>query len=102
MLQCRGIMRSMMKGMTRVKIAVSLPEEEVEAAKRAVQEGRARSVSAYVADALHQHGRREGIRRYLDLLIEKYGPPTADDSAWAEGQLARVDELDARGGYPRR
>jgi Arc/MetJ-type ribon-helix-helix transcriptional regulator len=88
--------------MTRVKIAVSLPEEQVLAAREAVLEGRAPSVSAYVSEALDERHRHDGVRHYIDLLIEKYGAPSAEDYAWADEQLARVDELDARGGYESR
>jgi hypothetical protein len=41
-------------GMTSMKVAVSLPRETFERAKRAVGRGRAPSLSAYVAAALEQ------------------------------------------------
>ncbi|HVA61463.1 MAG TPA: hypothetical protein VNG13_13145 [Mycobacteriales bacterium] len=76
--------------MTMAKIAVTLPEEQVEEAKRAVAEGRARSVSAYVAEALTSHGERLGLRAYVDALIAEHGKPSKQDYAWADEQLTRT------------
>lgn len=77
----------MMIGMTTRKIAITLPEEQVVEAKRAVAEGRARSVSAYVADAMAAKAERHGLRAYVDALIAEHGKPTAEDYAWADAQL---------------
>ncbi|MHB8452375.1 MAG: hypothetical protein ACYDAQ_18280 [Mycobacteriales bacterium] len=76
--------------MTMTKIAVSLPEEQVAAAKRAVAAGQARSVSAYVAEALASNSERQGLRAYVDSLIAEHGRPTAQDYAWADEQLPRT------------
>jgi antitoxin ParD1/3/4 len=76
----------MISGMTK-KIAVSLPDEQVEKARRAVAEGRAASVSAYVAEAL---ARRSADDELVELLAEmdaEHGPPSAEDYAWAERAL---------------
>jgi len=47
------------------RITVSLPDDLAEAVARAVESGYARNVSAYVADALHVHGRSESLDRIL-------------------------------------
>jgi len=60
--------------MTR-KIAVSLPDELVEHARRAVTEGRAASVSAYVAAALAERQRTEGLAALLDEMLGETGGP---------------------------
>ncbi|MGH4020179.1 MAG: hypothetical protein ACRDT0_13280 [Pseudonocardiaceae bacterium] len=73
--------------MTTVKIAVTLPEEQVAAARHAVKEGRARSVSAYIADSL---ARRDADEELSDMLAEIYaeaGEPTEEDRAWARRAL---------------
>jgi Arc/MetJ-type ribon-helix-helix transcriptional regulator len=73
--------------MTRRKIAVTLPEDQVAAARRAVAEGRAASVSAYVAEAL---ARRDADDELAEMLAEIYaetGPPSDEDRAWARGVL---------------
>lgn len=76
--------------MTTRKIAITLPEEQVAEAKRAVTEGRARSVSAYVAEAIAARAERDGLRAYVDALIDEHGAPTPQDYAWADAQLDSV------------
>jgi antitoxin ParD1/3/4 len=74
--------------MTKVKIAVSLPAELVDKAKRAVADGRADSVSAYVADALAEKRDREGLELLLDQMLEETGgPATPEEIAWADEVL---------------
>jgi antitoxin ParD1/3/4 len=76
----------MMKSMTTVKITVSLPEELVAQARRAVTRGTARSVSAYVADALRQMG-AAGDALLADIeeaLGATGGPPTPEEEAWLD------------------
>jgi Arc/MetJ-type ribon-helix-helix transcriptional regulator len=76
----------MIVGMT-TKIAVSLPDEQVAAARKAVAEGRAASVSAYVAEALAQRRADEDLAVLLEELDAEYGPPTGEHYAWARRAL---------------
>lgn len=76
----------MIAGMT-TKIAVSLPDEQVAAARKAVAEGRAASVSAYVAEALAQRRADEDLAELLDDLDAEYGAPAAEHYAWARRAL---------------
>lgn len=76
-----------MSGMRTRKIAITLPEEQVIEAKRAVTEGRARSVSAYIAEAVAAQAERHGLWAYVDALIAEHGKPTSEDYAWADAQL---------------
>jgi Arc/MetJ-type ribon-helix-helix transcriptional regulator len=69
------------------KIAVSLPDELVAAARQAVSEGRASSVSAFVAGAIEEHGRYESLAELLAEMAAEAGPPGADDRAWARDAL---------------
>jgi Arc/MetJ-type ribon-helix-helix transcriptional regulator len=74
-------------GMT-TKITVSLPDEAVAAAKRAVKEGRAASVSAYVAGALEQtYGNRRPLADLVAEMITEHGEPSAEDYEWARKAL---------------
>lgn len=73
-------------GMT-TKIAVSLPDELVAAARRAVQEGRAASVSAYVAAALARQVREDDLAALLAEMRAEHGSPSADDYSWADRVL---------------
>ncbi|MGH8909416.1 MAG: toxin-antitoxin system antitoxin subunit [Egibacteraceae bacterium] len=70
-----------------VKIAVSLPDDLVVAARLAAAEGRAASVSAFVAEALEEHGRYAGLTSLLAEMAAEAGPPTAEDRAWARQAL---------------
>lgn len=88
----------MMIGMTKKKIAISLSEQRLVEAKRAVAEGRARSVSAYIEHALASHDERRGLEQYVASLIDEHGAPSAEDHAWADAQLdpaARRGRADA-------
>jgi Arc/MetJ-type ribon-helix-helix transcriptional regulator len=79
----------MTAGMT-IKIAVSLPDELVAAARQAVAEGRVASVSAYVAEALAERRADEDLASLLDEMDAEYGPPTAEHFAWARRALGLV------------
>jgi Arc/MetJ-type ribon-helix-helix transcriptional regulator len=69
------------------KIAVSLPDELVAAARQAVADGRAASVSAFVAEAIKEHGRYEGLAELLAEMASEAGPPTHEDRTWARRAL---------------
>ena len=70
------------------KIAISLPDELVHQARRAVASGAASSVSAYIAAALREQGRREHLSDVLDeMLAESGGPMTTAERASADRLL---------------
>ena len=73
-------------GMT-TKIAVSLPDHLVVSARAAVADGRAESMSAYVADALAHQSRRERLADVLKDLDDEFGEPSAEDLMWADRAL---------------
>lgn len=79
----------MMIGMTRkAKIAITLPQELVDTARRAVRHGRAASVSAYVSEAVQQRAKAEDLDALLDeMLDETGGPMTEEERAWADTKL---------------
>jgi len=80
----------MMSGMTTSKIAVSLPTELVEQAQRAVSEGRAPSVSAYVARALQEQAKLDNLASLLEeMLAQTGGPLTAVERKAADHALGR-------------
>jgi hypothetical protein len=76
-------------GMTKSKIAISLPRDQLERVHREVRAGRADSVSGYIAWVLDEHEKRESLRALLRDLIEQYGEPSAKDKKWAERALAQ-------------
>lgn len=74
-------------GMTRSKIAVSLPKDQLVRVHREIRAGRADSVSGYIARVLAEQERRESLRVLVRDLIEQHGKPTAEDVKWAERAL---------------
>ena len=78
----------MISSMTREKIAITLPEEQVAAARQAVAEGRAASVSAYISQAL---ARRTADEEMAEIIAEIYagtgGQPTEEERARARREL---------------
>jgi hypothetical protein len=75
-------------GMTRSKIAISLPKDQLLRVHREVRAGRADSVSGYITRVLAEHERRQSLRALLRDLVEQYGAPAAEDVKWAERVLA--------------
>ena len=71
------------RGMT-IKIAISLPDEQVADAKRAVSEGRAASVSAYISESLENRQRTDNLAALLADLDREYGPVSDEALAWAD------------------
>ena len=75
--------------MTKAKIAISLPEDQIARVHREVRAGRAASVSGFIAQVLAEQERRESLRELLRDLIEQHGAPAAKDMKWAKRALDR-------------
>ena len=70
------------------KIAVSLPRGLASRARRAVRQGRAASVSAYVASALEEKVKLDDLAALLDdMLAESGGPLNAAERRAADRAL---------------
>ncbi len=70
------------------KIAISLPDQLVEQARQAVASGSAPSVSAYIAGAMSERGRKERLSDVLaEMLAESGGPMTKTERAAADRLL---------------
>ncbi|MDO5093370.1 MAG: hypothetical protein Q4D79_08110 [Propionibacteriaceae bacterium] len=69
------------------KIAVSLPDEQVDSIRRAVEHGRAASVSGFISAALARAEREDSLVQLLDDLDRELGSVSADDLAWADKAL---------------
>jgi antitoxin ParD1/3/4 len=73
------------------KIAVSLPSQAVASARRAVRQGRAASVSAYIAQAVEAKAELHDLAALLDeVLAESGGPLTAAEARIADRALGIV------------
>jgi len=74
--------------MTKAKIAISLPKDQLARIRREVRAGRADSVSGYIAGVLAEQEKEESLRTLLRDLIAQYGEPQVKDIKWAERALA--------------
>ncbi|HJR69548.1 MAG TPA: toxin-antitoxin system antitoxin subunit [Gammaproteobacteria bacterium] len=68
----------MISGMTKAKIAVTLPPALVTRAHDAVREGRAPSISAYVAAAMEEKAKLDDLKAMLDEMLAESGGPLTD------------------------
>jgi Arc/MetJ-type ribon-helix-helix transcriptional regulator len=80
--------------MTKVaKITISLPREQVEQAREAVERGEAASVSGYIsaaltAVALGPVAEQDTLADLVADLIAEHGRPSAEAYAWADRVMA--------------
>lgn len=75
-------------GMTKSKIAISLPRDQLARVQREVRAGRAESVSGYITRVLTEQEKGESLRALVRDLVEQAGAPRAEDIKWAERALA--------------
>ncbi|MCU4183518.1 hypothetical protein K6U06_04030 [Acidiferrimicrobium sp. IK] len=69
------------------KLATSLPDEQVAAARQAVSEGRATWVSAYTASSLAKRIRNDQLTDLLADMATDTGTPTEEARQQARGAL---------------
>ena len=81
-----GVLFEYDPGMTR-KIAVSLPDAQVDSIRHAVERGRAASVSGFISAAVARAEHEDSLEMLLDDLDRELGPVSADDLAWADKAL---------------
>ena len=75
--------------MTKAKIAITLPKDQLARVHREIRAGRAESVSGYIATVLAEQEKRDSLRTLLRDLIEQHGAPGPEDRKWAERMLPR-------------
>jgi Arc/MetJ-type ribon-helix-helix transcriptional regulator len=75
--------------MTTAKVALSLSAEVVALAKKRVKSGRAKSLSAFVSEAVDEKLRRDELSELLNALDQQHGPPSKAARTWAKRVLAR-------------
>ena len=82
--------------MTSEKIAISIPSKLAARARTAVQKGRARSVSAYIASALEEKAKLDDLAEMLEeMLAETGGPLSVREKETADAALGvRKPRLD--------
>jgi Arc/MetJ-type ribon-helix-helix transcriptional regulator len=83
----------MISGMTKAKIAITLPPALVTRAQDAVREGRAPSISAYVAAALEEKAKLDDLKALLEQMLAETGGPLVDrECTAADAALGIVTE----------
>jgi Arc/MetJ-type ribon-helix-helix transcriptional regulator len=75
--------------MTTAKLAITLPTEVLKLAKKQVKSGRAKSLSAFISEAVDEKLRRDELEKLLDALDLQHGPPNRAAQRWAKRVLAR-------------
>jgi hypothetical protein len=75
--------------MTTEKVALTVPAETLRLARQEVRAGRAKSLSAFVSEAVDEKVRRDELADILDAMDKKFGPPSKATERWAKRVLAR-------------
>lgn len=73
------------------KIAISLPVRQIEQAKRAVAEGRARSVSAYISAAIDDMEPVTNLDEFVADWIAEFGEPDEESRAAVADFMTRAE-----------
>ena len=69
------------------KIGISLPDEVLATARQAVDEGRASSLSGYIAATLAERQDYEDLAALLAEVAAETGGPSDEDRRWARQAL---------------
>ena len=69
------------------KIAISLPDEVLAAARRAVANGEAASLSGYIAATLAERQDYQDLSALLAEMVGETGQPSEEDRRWARRSL---------------
>ena len=75
--------------MTTTKGALSISSTAIERAKKEVRSGRAKSLSAFVSEAVDEKLRRDELSDVLDAMDAEHGRPNKAARAWAKDLLSR-------------
>jgi len=75
--------------MSTAKVAMSISTDVLRLARDEVKAGRAKSLSAFVSQAIDEKVRRNELAEILNAMDEKYGPPSKAAKQWAKRVLAR-------------
>ena len=70
------------------KIAISLPGEKLALVRKAVAEGRATSVSAFIVTAIDKTQASDELEVLVAELISEHGVPSDADYKWADEALS--------------
>jgi len=80
--------RRITAGRTCEKLAITLPSDLAQAARAEVKVRHARSLSAFIAQAVEEKLEKDDLDRVLDEIFAEQ-PMTEEERAWAYGLLVR-------------
>jgi Arc/MetJ-type ribon-helix-helix transcriptional regulator len=75
--------------MTTAKVALSIPEEVLDEARKEVAAGRSKSLSAFVSEAVDEKLRRAELSAILDAMDAEHDKPGKAAHAWARRVLKK-------------
>jgi hypothetical protein len=75
--------------MTTTKVALSISSKAIVQAKKEVRSGRAKSLSAFVSEALEDKLHRDELSEVLDAMDAEHGRPNKKAREWARKVLSR-------------
>lgn len=78
--------------MTNSRVTISVPEEIVAKAQRAVESGQTGSVSAYFTELAEKAPDRAAVREALDEMKSQVGTVSSEDKQWARQALGLEEE----------
>ena len=82
--------------MTAAKVAVSIPVEVLALAKKQVKAGRAKSLSAFITEAVDEKVQRDELAAILDAMDAEHGKPGRGADTWVKRILRRSSSMRAR------
>lgn len=74
--------------MTTAKVALTIPADVLAGARKQVKAGRARSLSAFVSEAVGERLRRDQLTAILDAMDAEHGRPNKAAARWARRVLS--------------
>jgi Arc/MetJ-type ribon-helix-helix transcriptional regulator len=78
------------------RITITIDQDLLDLAEQAVTDGRAKSVSAWIAASLEPQLRRESLAEVMAEIRAEIGTATAEEDAWAREALGLPSLTPAR------
>jgi len=75
--------------MNAAKVAVTIPADVLELARKQVKAGQAKSLSALVTEALDEKVARNELNAILDSMDREFGKPNKAAQSWARRVIKR-------------
>lgn len=75
--------------MTAAKVAITVPVETLRLARKQIEAGHAKSLSALMTQALEEKVSRNELASILDAMDLEFGKPNKAAQAWAKRVLKR-------------